>query len=306
MVEIQDLNTQPTITMNAHSFTDVTVIIVTYNSAHCLPGLAPLLLQCPHVIISDNASLDDTISISQKLIPHAQLLTHSQNMGFGAANNRALAQTQTPLALLLNPDCEISPESLQSLLNQADQFADAGILAPQLYNADQKIEINYRWPSIQWSGRGPGASGPACVGFITGAVMLLKLKHFQQTGFFDERFFLYYEDDDLCLRLFQAQVPMMICPEIHAIHRSRGSVRGGSVLKNEYIRGYHHAQSKLLYVQIHQSENAALHLRWKVLATTILALPLRIMVFSPRLIARMMGRFMGLIRYKIPFKTESK
>jgi GT2 family glycosyltransferase len=306
MVEIPDLKTNFTITMNAHSFTDVTIIIVTYNSAHCLPGLAPLLLLCPHVIISDNASSDDTISMSKNLIPHAQLLTHAQNIGFGAANNHAIAQTKTPFALLLNPDCEFSPESLQSLLIQAEQFSDAGILAPQLYNTDQKIEINYRWPSIRWSSRGPRASGPTCVGFITGAVMLLKLKHFQQTGYFDERFFLYYEDEDLCLRLFQAQIPMMICPDIHAIHRSRSSVRGSSVLKNEYIRGYHHAQSKLFYVQKHQSVNAAWRLRWKVLATTILALPLRIVAFSPRLIARMFGRFMGLIHCKIQFETELK
>lgn len=281
--------------MNSHSFTEVTIIIVTYHSAHCFKTLAPLLTHCPNIIISDNASHDGTIHTGQSLLPHAKILSHSKNLGFGAANNRALAQVETPYALLLNPDCELGLAALQSLLEQAKNYPEAGILAPQILDANQKLEVNYRWPSTLWGSKGPAAAAPVCVGFITGAVMLLRLERFQKTGFFDENFFLYYEDDDLCLRLFQAKIPMIICPEIQAIHRSRGSVKGRFILKSEYIRGYHHAQSKLLFIQKHQSLQESRYLRWKLLITTTLALPLRTLIFSPRLIARMVGRLSGLI-----------
>ena len=95
---------------------DVTVVVVTYNSAHCLPTLSPLLATCPQVVISDNGSDDETGPQAQALWPHATVLAHGRNLGFGAANNRALAQVKTPFALLLNPDCDMTPQALQALL----------------------------------------------------------------------------------------------------------------------------------------------------------------------------------------------
>jgi GT2 family glycosyltransferase len=124
--------------------------------------------------------------------------------------------------------------------------------------------------------------------------MLFRMTHFRSIGFFDERFFLYYEDDDLCLRLFQAGKPMLLVPQVRATHRSRGSSRGNKPWRNEYGRGFHHAQSKLTFVAKHRSRSEALQLRRRLLLTTSLALPLRTLVFAPRLIARMAGRWMGL------------
>jgi N-acetylglucosaminyl-diphospho-decaprenol L-rhamnosyltransferase len=283
--------------MNPSAFSNVTVVVVTYNSAHCLPMLSPLLSVCPHVVISDNGSDDATATQAQALWPHATVLAHGRNLGFGAANNRALAQVKTPFALLLNPDCEMTPPALQALLQAADTFPEAAVVAPQLMASEDRAEVNYRWPSAYWTSRGGAAEGPLCVGFVCGAVMLLRMDRMAITGFFDERFFLYYEDDDLCLRLFQARLPMVLCPDVKVLHRSRGSVRGRSPWRSEYLRGYHHAQSKLIFLNKHESLQAARRLRTQLIWTTTLALPLRVILFSPKLVARMWGRWRGLLEW---------
>lgn len=277
---------------------EVTVIVVTRDSVHCLEALSALLTQLPHVVISDNASSDGTADAAQQKWPAAVILRHARNLGFGAANNRALAIVTTPFALLLNPDCLIEPDALVRLVETAQSMPEAGLVAPQLLAANGSPELNYRWPQTHWTPAGPGLEGLACVGFVCGAAMLLRMDRLQPVGFFDERFFLYYEDDDLCLRLFQAQVPMVVDPQVQAIHFSRGSVRGRSRWHNEYLRGFHHAQSKLTFTQKYRSTTRAQTDRRRLLGLTLLAFPLRLVAFSPRLLARMWGRWVGLLRWK--------
>lgn len=277
---------------------DVTIVIVTFNSAHCLPELGRLLAGCPHITVVDNGSDDNCAQTVRQHLPNAQVIALPRNLGFGAANNRALAQLQTPFALLLNPDCEITPSAIAQLLQTAQQWPQAAMVAPQLLQANGAPEINYRWPQLIWHSRGPGPTdGPACVGFVCGAAMLLRMSTFGGE-FFDERFFLYYEDDDLCTRLFQQRQAMIIDPQVTATHRSRGSVRGRSPLRSEYIRGYHHAQSKLIYDSKYQNIPTAHVHRRKILWQTALALPLRLLAYNPRLLARMWGRFQGVLNWK--------
>jgi N-acetylglucosaminyl-diphospho-decaprenol L-rhamnosyltransferase len=277
----------------------VTVVVVTYNSAHCIPGLRPLLSQCPHVVVSDNGSQDGTSASVRQALPQATVLEHGRNLGFGAANNRALAQVKTPFSLLLNPDCLLEADQLVSLLQAAEVFPEAAILAPQLLDGRGNLDVNYRFPNLMWKPMGPAAEGPACVGFVCGAAMLFRNQAFAQTGFFDEVFFLYYEDDDLCLRLFKEQLPIVVVPSVTATHHSRGSVKGSRPWRSEYWRGYHHAQSKLIFASKHHSVEKARSMRWRLLCWTGVALPFRVLAFSPKLIARMWGRFQGLLRWSM-------
>lgn len=281
-----------------HDLNDVTVIVVSFNSAHCMPRLGELLRDFPHVSIVDNGSEDDTAHAVAEHLPQALWLPQGRNLGFGAANNRALALVQTPFALMLNPDCELDTQSVRALLAVADQFPEAAMVAPQLMQAHGKPEVNYRWPADRWKSSGPAATGTCCVGFICGAAILARMSLFTPDDWFDERFFLYYEDDDLCLRLFQKQRSLLLAPQIHATHRSRGSVRGKHPWRHEYVRGYHHAQSKLIFASKHQGIDQARAQRSRLLLETVLALPLRLLLPSPRLVTRMWGRLCGLIQWK--------
>ena len=275
---------------------DVTVVVVTYNSAHCLPGLSGGLQTMRNIIVVDNAS-DDDLQIQLPLtLPQATLLRNARNLGFGAANNRALAQVKTPYALLLNPDCLPTKEFLDGLLQAAADFPDAAILAPHLIRRNGTPEVSYRWPATHWVSRGSKAKGPCCVGFVCGAVMLLKMDVMRCMGFFDETFFLYYEDEDLCQRVFLAGQQIVVVPEVEITHLSRGSVKGPNPLKSEFIRGYHHAQSKLVFERKYFGAALAARLRWKTLLLALLTLVLRLLLPQPRYLARLLGRVVGLCR----------
>lgn len=276
----------------------VTPIVVTYNSAHCLPALAPLLSACPRVILSDNASGDASAEEGRRLLPNATILRHPRNLGFGAANNRALDLVHTDFALLLNPDCTMTAAALAQLVTTADQFPEAAIIAPRIVDGEGHVDLGHRWVNDLWPSKGPAAEGPACVGFVTGAAMLIRLSVAAPHGFFDERFFLYYEDDDLCRTLFDAGHPIIIDPQATATHLSRRSVRGKSPLRGEYWRGYHHAQSKLIYTTKYTGPTAARSLRRRLILQTAAALPFRALAVSPRLLARMWGRMRGVIDWQ--------
>jgi GT2 family glycosyltransferase len=275
---------------------DVTVVVVTYNSAHCLPGLSGALAAVRHVIVVDNASDDDLQAQLRLALPHASLILNERNLGFGAANNRALAQVRTPYAMLLNPDCLPTPEFLAGMLRAAHSFPEAAIIAPHLIRRDGRPEVSYRWPATHWVSKGPKADGPCCVGFVCGAVMLLNMDVMRRIGFFDETFFLYYEDEDLCQRVFLAGQQIVLVPEVEITHLSRGSVKGPNPLKSEFIRGYHHAQSKLVFERKYFGATLATRLRWKTLLLALLTLVPRLLLPQPRYLARLVGRIVGLCR----------
>ena len=275
---------------------DVTIVVVTYNSAHCLAGLSGALANVRHVIVVDNAS-DDDLQVQLRLaLPNARLILNERNLGFGAANNRALAQVSTPYAMLLNPDCLPTPEFLAGMLRAAESFPDAAIIAPHLIRRDGSPEVSYRWPATHWVSRGPKAEAPCCVGFVCGAVMLLNMDVMRRIGFFDETFFLYYEDEDLCQRVFLAGQQIVVVPNLEITHLSRSSVKGPNPLKSEFIRGYHHAQSKLVFERKYFGAALAARLRLKTLLLALLTLVPRLLLPQPRYLARLTGRIVGLCR----------
>jgi N-acetylglucosaminyl-diphospho-decaprenol L-rhamnosyltransferase len=273
---------------------DVTVIIVTYNSAHCIAGLAAGLRAMPHVTVVDNASNDDTTAEVTRQIPHASVIRNARNLGFGAANNLALRACNTRFALLLNPDCVPEQDALARLLEVAARYPEAAIIAPHLLGRSGKTQLNYRWPGLLWPSRGPAAEGPCCVGFVCGAVMLLNMDVMQEVGLFDEAFFLYYEDEDLCQRAFNQRKPIILAPGVSVQHLSRASVRGNSPWRAEFYRGFHHAQSKLIFTTKHRGAGRSHHLRWKTLLLAVATLIPRLLVPAPRHLARLLGRIWGL------------
>jgi N-acetylglucosaminyl-diphospho-decaprenol L-rhamnosyltransferase len=281
----------PRIPTNAQ-LCEVTVIVVTYNSAHCLPALQSVLTKIPHLIFVDNASNDRTAEMVTSFFPNAQLMVNEKNVGFGAANNLALRQTHTKFALILNPDTLPDLNFFHQMVQAAEQFPEAAMIAPQLVRGDDSTQVNYRWPSSRWNSRGPAAEGPCCVGFLCGAAVLLNMQKMAPVGFFDENFFLYYEDEDLSQRAFNLRAPMVVIPHIRLTHLSRGSVKGQAPLKSEFFRGYHHAQSKLLFEQKHGTN--AHWLRWKTLILALLLIPFRILIPQPKYMARLIGRVAGL------------
>ena len=276
----------------------VTIIVVTYNSAHCIPTLASGLSGHGSVIFVDNASTDDTVAKISALLPQAIVIQQDQNRGFGAANNLALQRVQTPYALLLNPDCLITTEQIAQLSDCAQVYPDAAIIAPQLLTSKGQKSVNYSWVKYLWKSKGTGADGDCCVGFATGAVLLLLMDNTREIGYFDENFFLYYEDDDLCNRYFLAKKAIILTPHVQITHSSRGSVKTNNVIKQEFWRGYHHAQSKVLIAYKYQGAKRAAQVRWKTFFSGVVMFLVRILTLNFRLAGRMAGRIVGMIQVR--------
>ena len=87
---------------------------------------------------------------------------------------------------------------------------------------------------------------------------------------------------------------IVVVPDVEIQHLSRGSVRGKSPLRAEFYRGFHHAQSKLIFTTKHGSAGRGVYLRWKTLLLAIATLPLRLLAPAPRHVARLLGRIWGL------------
>lgn len=279
-------------TDTSNGLDQVTVIIVTYDSAHCIEALSHALVELPHVTVVDNASRDGTPDKVAQLMPWARLIINSENLGFGTANNLGLHSVTTRYALLLNPDCHITPENITRLIETADALPNAAIVAPQLFDSQGHPQLNYGWRRYQWTSRGPAAEGPASVCNACAAAWLMRCEG--QDWRFDTDFFLYYEDEDLCLRVLKAGQEVVIEPRSTAIHINRGSVRGASPWRTEWGRGYHHSRSKILFQRKHKGMLQAQHTRHVALVLGVIEVFLRLLLLRPYLIARSAGRLSGM------------
>jgi len=225
-------------------------------------------------------------------------VANPSNLGFGAANNQAIKVVQTPFVLLLNPDCELTPKDAIALLQCARRFPAASLIAPQLVNRSGKPDLNYTWVPTLWAGKGPGADAPTCVGFVSGACMLLRTSMMRSIAGFDERFFLYYEDTDLCIRLHAACGPIIIEPAALATHLNRASTQGLWRVKSEYKRGFHHIQSKFIFDQIHGARKAKPATRIRYASVALIESLVRLCILDFARAIRVLGRFFGALSYK--------
>ncbi len=266
----------------------VTIVCVTFHSASLVAELAKTLARFPHVVVVDNASADATVNLLRAEVPHANIICNQTNRGYGAANNMALCQIKTEFALLLNPDCEIDTENLQRLVSCADLFERAALIVPQAYGGAQP-QISYNTAYFEKRARTPYLvpEGPACAKFLIACCMLVRVSAFKGS-FFDERFFLYCEDDDLCLEAYRRGHECLIEPRAKVQHEGGGS--SAKSWKVEYIKGYHHALSRRIFVRKHVGAFADWKLRIRHLALAPIALVLFCISLNRLSIAKWVGR----------------
>jgi N-acetylglucosaminyl-diphospho-decaprenol L-rhamnosyltransferase len=200
----------------------VAAIVVTFNSAavigRCLASLPPGLA----VTIVDNDSVDDTLAVARATWPDARLLRLPRNIGFGAAANRGLAAGDTPYALLLNPDAALAAGAVAALVAAAERYPDAGLLAPCCRDRAGRIEFRRRTAYARFLTNPDDApvqpDGDCCAPYVGASVLLLRRAALAAIGGFDERIFLYGEDDDLCLRLSAAGWSLIHVADARADH----------------------------------------------------------------------------------------
>jgi GT2 family glycosyltransferase len=221
----------------AEPWSRVTVVVVTHFSsaviAPCLAAAAP----AARVIVVDNASADDTRAIVRRTLPEATIIANAVGVGYGNAANQGLAAAETEFVLLLNPDAVLAPDAVPLLVAAADRWPDAALLAPALKDPEGGWEVSHDVGLFARAGLGPRTdaepTGDVCADYVSGAVMLIRRSVYETLGGFDPAIFLYYEDDDLCLRVRRAGFAIVRVAAAVARHLGGGSIPATPEKKRE-------------------------------------------------------------------------
>lgn len=220
----------------------LSVILVNYNAgpllteavASVLAGASPL-----EVLVSDNGSWDGSLRLLEATFgqrPELRILRQGRNLGFAAANNRAIEQARGDWLLFLNPDCVLHPQASERLLQALAANPAAGMAGARLRNPDGSEQRGCRrnLPSLgrslgkalgirRWNRMdlqdAPLPAGPQAVEAISGACMLVRRAALEAVGPWDEGFFLHCEDLDWCARFQAKGWRILFVPAAEVTHR---------------------------------------------------------------------------------------
>ena len=236
----------------------LSVVIVSWNVrellARCLSSLFADLEAShlpAHVIVVDNASRDGSPEMIRAQFPRVELIARDDNLGFAGGNNlglralgfdRGAAALRPASCLLLNPDTEVQPGAIKTLLDTLSSHPDSAIVTLRLSYGDGSFQHSaFRFPGLgqlyidlfsvpgrfyesRWNGRYPRrlceGREPFEIDTPLGAVMLLRREAIEQVGLFDEGFALYCEEIDWAARFKEAGWKNLCAPAAHIVHHS--------------------------------------------------------------------------------------
>jgi hypothetical protein len=248
----------------------VTAIIVTYQSARTIRDALAAARRCHDaglldLVVVDNASRDATVEILEREAGWARVVPEPTNHGFGRGCNIGLAHVRSPYTLFLNPDAAIEPPALRSMLEFMEQRASAGILGPAtLCGSKDRPELQLTGPyPTPWSAMReaapflrrrssavtivPGAP-PMRTGWVCGAILMIRTDLLRRLGGFDPRFFLYWEEIDLCRRAEYAGYENWVLGTAVARHvvgaSSGGATRFGTAVAKHYYQSRYYYMAK--------------------------------------------------------------
>jgi N-acetylglucosaminyl-diphospho-decaprenol L-rhamnosyltransferase len=247
-----------------------TAVIVTYNSRDTIGKTLDALQEgfrtgCVTCVVVDNASIDGTADYIASHYSWVHLIRSPQNLGYGRGCNMGLLGARSPFVLILNPDAVIPPDALQTLVDFMVANRQAGIAAPAIIE-DAKhfqaaglmttpaslIKSVFGCPRAIPQRRSITPGGAAFrTPWVCGAVMLVRTDLFRSLGGFDPRFFLYFEETDLCRRATEAGSEIWAVGKAVAEHVGGASAKAtGQALQSACI-AEHYYRSRFYYLVKH-------------------------------------------------------
>lgn len=233
---------------------NLSIIILTYNSSKYISNLLESLIDKNksllsskklEIIVADNNSSDDTEKEVRKYKEHVMFTQNGGNLGFAAGNNKASEKANGEVLIFMNPDTKFLGGELESLVEELDH-KHAGIVGGKIENfhggrelscgkfytllnvfilclgLEEKLGVRFA-PHIRQN-----------VDFVSGAFLCIKKELFNSLGGFDEHFFMYIEDQELCFRVKQDQKNVVFLPSISIKHVGQGSSNRTFAVVNIY------------------------------------------------------------------------
>lgn len=251
---------------------DVSVVVVSYNTASLFKPMFAALYQAAsaislETIVVDNASSDNSVDILARDYPEVTLIKNTTNVGFGRANNQAIPYIRGRHVLLLNTDAFVSPDTLDKTISYLDNDPSCGILGVRLIGEDGSLQPSCRYFPTPWNVflqrtglsrffphqrlvddmNWDHASVRPC-DWVPGCYYLVRGDLVRRHGFFDPRFFLYYEEVDHCRSMKNAGWKVVYYPHTAVVHIGGESAKTkGSVTKAGRQISVLQIESELLY-----------------------------------------------------------
>lgn len=244
-----------------------TVVIVNWNTKELLKACLRSIYQesaktVQEVIVVDNDSTDGSQALVRQEFSQARLIENEDNRGFSYACNQGIRASRSEYVIILNSDTLVSSGSIDSMTDFMDKNDRVGVLGPKLLNEDGSVQLSCRnFPSFKeatghaflgiFSQANPYTRSyrqmdwdhqTACeVDWVSGACMILRRKALDEIGLFDESYFMYLEDVDLCRRMKESGWKVYFYPEAVVTHLSGGSSkqRSGQAIIEHQKSIYH-------------------------------------------------------------------
>ncbi|MBV6421891.1 MAG: hypothetical protein DAHOPDDO_03179 [Ignavibacteriaceae bacterium] len=240
---------------------DVSIIIVNYKSTellrNCLDSIYTFTKDISfEIIVVDNESIPGELEDVTKKFSGIKLVKNELNKGFGAANNQGTELAEGKYLLFLNNDTILQENSIKKVFDYADSISGENIIGCRLLNEDRSIQKSvFDFPTLanvftsnfflyllfpkskyfnKYHLMNSGINSITEVDVVTGAFLFTPKQIFKKLGGFDERFFFYMDETDLCYRYKQMNENVVYFPETSLIHLKGKSAGGESWFKNKY------------------------------------------------------------------------
>ncbi len=230
-----------------------------YESLSSLKATALDLLR--EVFIVDNNSEVFPSEQIKKHFPGVKLLVNNDNIGYARANNQAIRQAEGKYIFLVNTDTRFFPGAVENLYRELEENSKAGGAGPLLLRRDRTPQVSFG-RKISFTAelkqklffnfylKKTLLANPRKrrVGWLSGACLLLRREAVEKVGLLDEKYFLYFEDIDLCSRLRKKEWELIFVPESKVFH-----LGGGSTSSSSFQSCYQYRKSQLYYYRKHNS-----------------------------------------------------
>jgi len=249
-----------------HADIDISIVIVNYNVKEFVANLLNSISKARYdfklqIIVVDNDSSDDSLEYLEPRYPDVQFIANDENVGFGKANNQALKQANGRYTLLINPDTIVSEDTLSTLFRHMEMNPSCGACGCKILNPDGSFAPESRrsiptiWSSLskllglsalfpnsktfgQYYMSWMDEDEPGQIPVLSGSFMFFRTDVLKQLKGFDERFFMYGEDIDLCYRLQKTGYHIDYVPDTSIIHYKGESTKKDNI---RYIKSFNEA-----------------------------------------------------------------
>jgi len=236
---------------------DTTFIILNWNTpkltSSCVSSIYKYLKNYPfRLVIVDNGSTDNSVAVFKKLqlkYPNFHLVVSNTNKGFSAGNNLARQYFNTKYLVFLNSDISLIDDSITQAISYLKQHQHIGLIAPKLILADGSTQNSVFPPQTlinaikhYWFGKksfspySPLSNQPTPVWAVAGAAIIIKSALFKKIGMWNEKYFIYFEDLDLCRSLRKINKKIVYFPKTKLLHMHGQSGKKIATLPNQWKR----------------------------------------------------------------------